>query len=258
MTFTPEMDFLKSFAEFDDHIFKKSQANGETYFGQFYIANLQKEKKEYAISMLLNSTSQDIVGTWGAFAHETILKQYLRDNFNLAGSEEEWSPPTTWNLTITNQPFPLSKLFVAITKSTAGTVSAILMTIAWMMMSDSLVQNIIKEREGNIKHQIIVSGASLSAYWMGNYISDVIFQAIPACAAIIGVHAFGLDIPGVEVLFLITIFTNPAFIYFFSFLFEKDEAGSLAIKLLYFIIGIIAPLTVSILLVVNEDTQNVA
>jgi len=30
--------------------------------------------KKYALGMLLNSTSQDIVGTWGAMAHEAILK----------------------------------------------------------------------------------------------------------------------------------------------------------------------------------------
>lgn len=109
-----------------------------------------------------------------------------------------------------------------------------------------------------IKHQIIVSGASLSAYWLGNYISDIIFQAIPASVAIIGIHAFDIEIPGVEILFLIVIFANPAFIYFFSFLFDKDEAGSLSIKMLYFIMGIIAPIAVSVLEVVNSDTKEVA
>jgi len=49
---------------------------------------------------------------------------------------------------------------------------------------------------------------------------------------------------------LIHIFANPAFIYFFTFLFDKDEAGSLSIKLLYFIIGLIAPIAVSVLYVI--------
>ena len=55
-------------------------------------------------------------------------------------------------MTITDYPFPLSKLFKDSVKSAAGTTSAILMTIAFMMMSDSVVQNIIRERENNIKH----------------------------------------------------------------------------------------------------------
>jgi len=37
-------------------------------------------------------------------------------------------------------------------------------------------------------------------------------------------------------------------------MFEKDDAGSLSIKMLYFVIGIVAPITVSVLEVVNETT----
>ena len=67
-------------------------------------------------------------------------------------------------------------------------------------------------------------------------------------------HAFGIDVPDVEILFLATIFANPAFIYFFSFLFDKDETGSLVIKMFYFVMGIIAPIAVSVLQVVNKNT----
>jgi hypothetical protein len=68
------------------------------------------------------------------------------------------------------------------------------------------------------------------------------------------VHAFGIDVPGVELLFLAMVFANPAFIYFFSFLFDKDETGSLVVKMFYFVFGIIAPIVVSILQVVNDNT----
>lgn len=43
------------------------------------------------------------------------------------------------------------------------------------------------------------------------------------------------------------IFANPVFIYFISFLFEKEETGSLIVKIIYFIIGIIAPIVLSVL-----------
>jgi len=132
------------------------------------------------------------------------------------------------------------------------------MTIAWLMISDALIQNIIKERQKNIKHQLLVSGSGLLAYWMSNYIGDILFQAIPAVCGIIGVHAFGIDVPDVEFLFLSMILANPAFIYAISFLFEKDETGSLIIKMIYFVVGIIAPIAISILQVVNETTKNVA
>lgn len=71
-------------------------------------------------------------------------------------------------------------------------------------------------------------------------------------------HAFGIDVPDIEYLFIIMIFANPAFVYFFSFLFEKDETGSLVLKMFYFLLGMIAPIIVSVLQVVNPKTQNIA
>lgn len=59
-------------------------------------------------------------------------------------------------------------------------------------------------------------------------------------------------------LFLINIFANPPFIYFLSFFFSKDEAGSSFVKLIYIVFGIIGPIAVSILQVVNSTTQDVA
>ena len=132
------------------------------------------------------------------------------------------------------------------------------MTIAWMMISDSLIQNIIKEKQRYVKHQMMISGCSLSAYWIGIYIADIVFQAIPAIVGIIGIHVFNIDVPKVEYIFLTVVFANPAFIYALSFLFDKDEAGSLVIKMVFFLFGIIAPITISILQVVNTTTQDVA
>lgn len=104
----------------------------------------------------------------------------------------------------------------------------------------------------------MVSGCSVLAYWVGNYIADILFQAMPSVVAILGIHYFDISVPDVEYLFLITIFANPAFIYFFSFLCDKDETGSLLIKLVYFVIGIIGPIAISVLQVIPKtmDTAN--
>ena len=190
--------------------------------------------------MLVNATSQDAIGIWGAFAHTTFLKSYLD-----AQVPSQLTP--NFNLKITDTPFPISKQLENLNKTIAGTNAAILMTIAWMMISDSLIQNIIKERQRNVKHQILVSGSSLMAYWLGHYLADILFQSIPAVVGIIGVHAFGLDIPDIAYLFGAIVLVNPAFLYFFSFFFDKDETGSLVIKMFYFVFGIIAPIAISIL-----------
>jgi ABC-type multidrug transport system fused ATPase/permease subunit len=92
---------------------------------------------------------------------------------------------------------------------------------------------------------------------MGNYIADILWQALLALIAVVCIHAFALDLPKVEALFAITVFANPPFIYFVSFIFRKEESGSLFTKLLHFVLGLIAPITFVILQFVNEKTLNI-
>jgi hypothetical protein len=51
-----------------------------------------------------------------------------------------------------DQPFPLNKKLQGVQTTIAGTNVAFMMALAWLMISDSLIQNIIREREKNIKH----------------------------------------------------------------------------------------------------------
>jgi hypothetical protein len=55
------------------------------------------------------------------------------------------------------------------------------------------------------------------------------------------------------------VFANPVFVYAFSFLFTKEDAGSFAVKLVYMIFGFIAPLAMSFLQIFpnTEDTAKV-
>jgi hypothetical protein len=65
--------------------------------------------------------------------------------------------------------------------------------------------------------------------------------------AIIGLNIFDIKVESVYVLFILMIFANPPFIYFLSFLTEKEETGSLVVKMIYFVIGIISSITVTVL-----------
>jgi 1,4-dihydroxy-2-naphthoate octaprenyltransferase len=93
----------------------------------------------------------------------------------------------------------------------------------------------------------MVSGSSLIAYWLGHYIADILFQTLPSVVAIFSIWAFGINVDDVWILFTLLIFANPSFIYFLSFIIEKEETGSLVVKMIYFVIGVIAPIAISIL-----------
>jgi ATP-binding cassette subfamily A (ABC1) protein 1 len=93
--------------------------------------------------------------------HEAILRDYY-NNPNL-------------NFTVYMTPFPVTAIESGVINAAAGTTSSILFAIAYMMVSNSLVQNIIAERRRNVKHQMIISGVSIPAYWMSHYIVDIAF-----------------------------------------------------------------------------------
>jgi len=86
-----------------------------------------------------------VAGAWGSFGHTAFLKHYLVSK-GLLGKDDHFE------VKYSEKPLPLSRQFQSVVKSAAGSTSAILMAIAWMMISDSLVQNIIKERQRSIKH----------------------------------------------------------------------------------------------------------
>lgn len=79
------------------------------------------------------------------------------------------------NVTFVDHGLPVSKQFESIQKASGGVSSAFLLAIAWMMVSDSQIQAIIKEREKDVKHQMMISGCSLTAYWVGNYLADILW-----------------------------------------------------------------------------------
>ena len=93
----------------------------------------------------------------------------------------------------------------------------------------------------------MVSGANLPAYWLSNYFADVIFHGLGAGVALFGIWMFDVEVPGVYHLFGLIILANPVFVYFVTSFFDKDESGSLAINVIFFVFGIIAPISLTVL-----------
>ena len=62
--------------------------------------------------------------------------------------------------------------------SAQGTIAVMGIAVAYMMMADQIVQSVIKERQTNVKHQIMVSGASKLAYWVSNFFVDFLYHML--------------------------------------------------------------------------------
>lgn len=73
-------DYVSMVSEFDDEMYKESEANKlpNPIYGNFFIYSLNgKGDGNYAAFVLANVTSQDAVAVYGAYVHEVLLRQIL-------------------------------------------------------------------------------------------------------------------------------------------------------------------------------------
>ena len=63
------------------------------------------------------------------------------------------------------------------------------------MVGAAITQSIVKEKEKKIKQQLLISGASVPAYWLGNYLVDVIMHLIIQGASLLYIKLFDINMP---------------------------------------------------------------
>jgi len=78
------------------------------------------------------------------------------------------------------------------------------------------------EREKNLKHMQLISGMSLSAYWISNIIFDVLKALIPCMIVLAFMKIYGLLYPNIWLSFLLYPIAITPFTYATSFLFAKE------------------------------------
>jgi len=120
---------------------------------------------------------------------------------------------------------------------------------------------VIQERESNAKHQQVVSGVSLPAYWLANYFLDYLKYLVPAIlnallAMLFKAMAIIEDdkLAGAWTLFLAYGLSMIPFTYLCSFLFKKPGNAQIAVFFFNFVTGFIGGLAIS-LLRLFDDTR---
>ncbi|TNV87329.1 hypothetical protein FGO68_gene5519 [Halteria grandinella] len=236
--------WMSMVSSFDDKVFEQRFIAPGGFYGNYFLHELNEANKsqiQYSAFAMINATSQDAVAFYGAYLHQGLLRKMISN------------PKLTLNLTYT--PFPLSLLENGISSAAGGSQVSMMFAFAYMMVSDSLIQNIIRERVRRVKQQMTLSGMNLPAYWISHYLIDIIFQAPPSIAAMIGIQIFNIDLPQAWTLILIFVFVNPLFIYAFSCLFESTSSASLVTRLSYVFIGAILPIAFQFLLIFPQTVE---
>ena len=145
-----------------------------------------------------------------------------------------------------------------------GLIYAFVMGIAMSLLPASLITYIVKEREFNAKHQQVVSGVSIYAYWFSNFFFDIIKYLIPAiinvlAAMILDASALidGDKLAALWLDFILYGFAIIPFVYLTAFLFRNYGTAQIASFFFNFCTGFIVGLIVS-LMKIFDSTRSVA
>ncbi|RHY26011.1 hypothetical protein DYB32_007943 [Aphanomyces invadans] len=149
--------------------------------GQFGAFVLYASTSDQILSynMLVNTTATHAAGVFKAALDEALV-QMLHGKF-----------PVTVNL----YPFPLTASVKALFSSALSFLACIIISLAMSFFPASIVIFLVKEKtnEHNAKHQQLVSGVSLPAFWLANYVFDVLLYVIPLAAALIMINTFKIQ-----------------------------------------------------------------
>ena len=120
---------------------------------------------------------------------------------------------------------------------------------------------VVRERETGAKHQQLISGVSLPAYWLATYLWDAVSYLIPSGLSILMFVAFGVEayttgesLTATALLFLLYGPAVAAQTYCFSYLFKSHSTAQNIVLLFNFLSGLALMIT-SFVLDALENTR---
>jgi ATP-binding cassette subfamily A (ABC1) protein 3 len=97
------------------------------------------------------------------------------------------------SISVINAPLPFTKNQSTLISTITSFIAVLFIVIAFSFIPASFAVFIVKETEVKAKHQQLLSGVSIPAYWCSTYAWDIINYLFPCIAAIILIVAFGVS-----------------------------------------------------------------
>ena len=121
---------------------------------------------------------------------------------------------------------------------------------------------VVNEKSNLSKHQQLVSGVSIPAYWVGNYIADVLVAVPASILVFLQVYIFDVEsFKNGSGVFLVTILffiiSCLPFTYLLHFLFKSPSKAQYLTILFYIVFGVVLSTTSYLLDFISEEAKDV-
>jgi ATP-binding cassette subfamily A (ABC1) protein 3 len=214
-----------------------TQKSGKESFASYLFTKEDTDNAQYEIFEFINARGRHGPGVYTPY----ILKKILKSQ----------------NITFeyTHYPLPMTEDIKGYGKSLNNFCLVFFVTIAFGLIPANFVATIVGERVNNSKHLMRIAGVSLFAYWLVNFIFEIIKYYVTAGICLLILWAFDF-IP--DYFYIDYLLYGPAMVsstYLFSFFFDSEAIAQNALILFNLILGCLAS-TVVIMLRSLEDTTN--
>lgn len=216
----------------------------------------------------VQTTRNKSIGSTVTLIHNTSSVHAVPTFFNLVSSAlKEVQSGAGSSISASNYPMPLTttELVDKVVSAVVNLLSTFVIIIAFSWIPAAIVAYVVREREAhhNSKHQQLISGVSLIAYWTANLLWDLCVYAAPLGLSMLFIDVFGINafvrngaLWATFVTFLGYGLAIAPFSYLLSFLFSKHTTAQIICLVVNFITGLILMITCYILSAI-ENTKEV-
>ena len=219
-----------------EYLYEEEKSGNES-FASYIFTKEDTTNAQYELYEMINARGRHAPGVYTPY----ILKKLLKFH------EIEFE--------YTHYPLPMTKDIKGYGKSLNNFCLVFFVSIAFGLIPANFIATIVGERVNNTKHLMRIAGVSLFAYWLVNFIFEIIKYYVTAGICLLILWAFNF-IP--DYFYIDYLIYGPAMVsstYLFSFFFDSEALAQNAIILFNLVMGSLAS-TVVIMLRSLEDTTN--
>ncbi|EGZ11630.1 lipid exporter ABCA1 family [Phytophthora sojae] len=232
--------------------------------GQYggYLVHGSESEQMFGYHLFVNTTA----------AHGAVIFKALMDQALYRFMAGSGSGATDVTLKANTYPLPMTAATQALFGSFLAFTACIFIVIAFAFFPASIVGFLVKEKqaEHNSKHQQLVSGVSLPAFWLANYLWDLLTYVIPFIAAIVLIQIFDIaaftgndcvsctsqTFPAIVLLFILFGLAICPFTYCLSYFFKEHASAQTYTIMANFLLGVVLMVVSFILDVVSTSSAD--
>ena len=155
----------------------------------------------------------------------------------------------SFSVQVLNHPLPITKKMQNINGLGNGFLGSLVFSLGFSFIPTGIIILISRERESNVKHQHIISGVSLLAYWSSSFVWDMLKHTVPAVTTSLIILAFQIDIytgdnnnyGGMWMLIVLAGISSAPFSYFLSFFFNNHSKAQVVMLITSVVTGSVFP-----------------